>query len=151
MAGLLLRHRRSVATAVAAAALGLVGTSRWAAGNSSTESRPWASAAALAYCAVTTGMFIYLGTRRARDALDDERADSSVAAARIVVALSPTAVVSVLHLIGADMRILWFVLGTTVAQLIVWGRRPRKTPERQASDTSTSSSAAVGGGSGGSP
>lgn len=125
MAGHLLRHRRTVATVAAAAALGMAGAARWAAGDASTDSRLWASIAALGYCAVTSGLFLYLGTDRARDALDDET-KSSVAAARIVVAVSPTAVVSVLHLAGADSWVLWSAMGATVAQLIVWGGLPAK-------------------------
>ena len=152
MAGLLVRHRKSVAAVVAAAAFGLVATARWAAGDTSTDSRPWASVAAAAYCAVTSVLFIYLGTDRARDALAG-KAHSSVATARIVVAVSPTVVGSVLHLAGADIRVLWLVLGATVAQLVLWGGLPLKRAREgpQASGPSTSRSAAVGGGSGGSP
>ena len=131
MAGRLLRNRTPVATVVAAVAVGLAGTARWAAGNSSTDSQPWATAAAAAYCAVTTLLFLYLGTDRARDALDD--GTDSVETARIVVALSPTAVGSVLHLVGTETWLLWLVLGLTVAQLVAWCalpmtgmRRPRE-------------------------
>ena len=132
MTGLLVGHRRWAATAAAAVAFALVGAARWAAGNSPTDSQPWASTAAAGYCALTAALFIYLGTDRARTALDD--GTDSVAAARIVVALSPTVVGSVLHLVGADIWVLWCVLGATVAQLVVWcelsmtgARRPRES------------------------
>jgi hypothetical protein len=150
MTGLLLGHRKAVAAVVAVAAFGLVATARWMADDSSADSRPWASVAAAAYCAVSAVLFSYLGTDRARDALAG-KADS-IATARIVVALSPTVVGSVLHLAGTDPRVLWLVVGTTVAQLVVWSGLSVKRAHRrpQASDPGTSSSAAVGGGSGGS-
>ena len=128
MAGRLLRHRRLVATAMAAVAVGLVVAARWAEGNTASDDQPWARAAAIAavvYCAVTTVLFVYLGTERAREALADGGSDSAVATARLIVAVSPSAVVSVLHLGGADTRVLWAVLGATVVQLIAWCGLPR--------------------------
>jgi hypothetical protein len=106
-------------------ALGLFGTARWAAWDSSTDSRSWPAITALAYCGVTAGLFIYLGTDRAREALSVGTA-SSVAAARIIVALSPTAVVSVLHLAGADIRVASFALGSTLVQLVIWSEIVKK-------------------------
>jgi divalent metal cation (Fe/Co/Zn/Cd) transporter len=123
MAGFLLRHRRSVATVVAAAAFVLVDTVRRAAADTPIESRPWPSIVALVYCAVTAGSFVYLRSDRAREAL--EATDSSLAEAQIIVALSPTVVASALYFTGAAIWVMWFVLGITVALLIIWSWLPK--------------------------
>ncbi len=101
----------------------LVGTARWASEDGTYES-PWPSILALAYCAVAAGLFTYLRTDRAREALDGGTG-SSLAEAQVVVAVSPTIVASVLHLTGTDARALWVVLGVTVVQLLVWTGFPR--------------------------
>lgn len=118
MAGLLLRHRGPVATAVSAVALVLAGTA-WSAAGHAGDGHPWLSIVALAYCSATAGLFVYLRSDRAREALDDAT-DSSLAAAQVMVALSPTVVAGALHIAGAERWVIWFVLGVTVAQLVVW-------------------------------
>src|SRR5688572_2578422 len=101
MAGLLLRHRKPAAVAVAAVALVLVGAAGLATGEAAADGWRWLSIAALAYCGATSALFFYLGTERAREAFD-EGTDSSLAAAQIMVALSPTVVAVALHLAGAE-------------------------------------------------
>ena len=130
MAGIVLRHRGWVATAVAAAAFVVVGTARWAAGDAALGGQPWPSVVALAYGAVGAGVFGYLRTGRAREALAPPT-DSSLAGAQVIVAVSPTVVASVLHLAGADVWVLWLVLGSTVAQLMVWSGFPKGWTSRE--------------------
>lgn len=131
MAGWFLRHRGSVATAVAAVALALVGTARWAPGDVTFDLRPWAMIAVCGYAVVAAGLFAYLGAERAREALD--ATDSSLAEAQVVVALSPTVVAAVLHLAGADVWAVWLALGITLVELLAWSgllaRRSRTSGE----------------------